>query len=293
MFKNPILIPIKQDRPGFEKFIGSWVCPGNPCLLVDVGPSRSADLLAQSLSRMGIKRVDFVLLTHIHIDHAGGLAQFLRVFPMARVICHAKAIGHLLDPAKLWVGSQRALGELASLYGPISPVKKEWLIPHEEAHLTGLQIIETPGHAPHHLSYVYEGKLFAGEAGGVYFDFGTSDYLRPATPPVFFLREFLASIDRLLAEGDLPIFYGHFGRAKKSQSMLKRARNQLLDWKKIIRENRAPGQDGATERCMEVLLKEDPELKAFQTMHHADQERERFFMANSIKGYLGYLQNQG
>ena len=293
MSEKPILIPIRQDRPGFEKFIGSWVCPGNPCVVVDVGPSRTIEMLARSLFRMGIERVDFVLLTHIHIDHAGGLAEFLRVFPMARVICHAKAIGHLLDPGKLWAGSRKTLGELAALYGPISPVKKEWIIPHGEAHLTGLKIVETPGHAAHHLSYLYQGNLFAGEAGGVYFDFETSDYLRPATPPVFFLKDFLGSIDRLLAEGDLPLFYGHFGRAEKSRPMLKRARKQLLDWEKIIRENQSPGQDDAVERCMEVLLKEDPELRAFQTMLPADQDRERFFMANSIKGYLGYLESQG
>ena len=292
MFENPTLIPIKQEKPGFEKFIGSWVCPGNPCVVVDVGPSRSVNLLVRSLSRMGIERVDFVLLTHIHIDHAGGLAEFLRFFPMARVICHARAIAHLLDPTKLWIGTQKTLGELASLYGPISPVKREWLIPHEEAHLEGLRIVETPGHASHHLSYVYEGKLFAGEAGGVYFDFGTSDYLRPATPPAFFLKEFLESIDRLLAEGDIPICYGHFGRAEKSELMLRRARKQLLDWERIIRGNMSSGGDDAAGRCMEALLKEDPELAAFQNMHPADQDRERFFMANSIKGYKGYLQNQ-
>jgi glyoxylase-like metal-dependent hydrolase (beta-lactamase superfamily II) len=77
------------------------------------------------------------------------------------VICHSKAIGHLIDPTKLWLGGRKALGELASIYGPISPVKREWLIPHEEAHLPGLKVIETPGHAPHHVSYLYEGKLFA------------------------------------------------------------------------------------------------------------------------------------
>jgi glyoxylase-like metal-dependent hydrolase (beta-lactamase superfamily II) len=289
---NPTLIAIKQDKPGFEKFIGSWVYRGNLCVVVDVGPSRSVNLLVQSLSRMGIERVDFVLLTHIHIDHAGGAAEFLRFFPMARVICHSKAIGHLLDPTKLWKGSQKALGGLASIYGPISPVKREWLIPHEEANLPGLKVIETPGHAPHHLSYIYEGKLFAGEAAGVYLALEPSDYLRPATPPLFFLKEFVESIDRLLAEEDLPIFYGHYGRAERSQPMLKRARKQLLLWEKILRENAASVHDEATGRCMEILLKEDPELRAYQDMPLADQDRERFFMANSIKGYLGYLQNK-
>jgi glyoxylase-like metal-dependent hydrolase (beta-lactamase superfamily II) len=287
---NPMLIPIKQDKPGFEKFIGSWVFPGNPRVVVDIGPSRSVSLLIQSLSRLGIERVDFVLLTHIHIDHAGGLAEFLRVFPMARVICHSKAISHLLDPTKLWKGSRTALGEMVSTYGPISPVKKEWLIPHEEAKLPGLKVIQTPGHAAHHLSYIYEGNLFAGEAGGVYLRLGTSDYLRPATPPPFFLKEFVESIDRLIAEGDLPICYGHFGRAEKSRPMLKRAGKQLLLWESIIREKAASQCDETTAVYMEILLREDPELTAYQDMPPADQERERFFMANSIKGYVDYVQ---
>jgi len=289
---HPTLIAIKQDKPGFEKFIGSWVCRGDLCVVVDVGPSRSVNLLVQALSRMGIERVDYVLPTHIHIDHAGGVAEFIRVFPMARVVCHTRAIGHLLDPTKIWLGSVRALGDLASIYGPISPVKREWLIPHDEARLPGLKIIETPGHAPHHLSYIYEGNLFAGEAGGIYLELEPSHYLRPATPPPFFLKEFAGSIDKLLAEGDLPIFYSHFGRAERSQPLLRRARQQLILWEKIIAETAASAHDDPTTRCMEALLKEDIELMAYQSMPAADQKRERFFMANSIRGFMEYLQNK-
>jgi len=287
---NPILVPIKQDKPGFEKFICSWVCRGDLCVLVDVGPSRSVDLLVEALSRMGIERVDYLLLTHIHIDHAGGVAEFIRYFPMARVVCHAGAIGHLLDPTKLWTGSRKALGELALLYGPISPVKKEWLIPHHEARLPELKILETPGHAPHHLSFVCGGNLFAGEAAGVYLDLGASQYLRPATPPVFFLKEFVESIDKLLAEGDIPIMYGHCGSAERSRPMLERARRQLLLWEKIIRETSASAHEEATARCMEALLKEDGELAAFLDMPAPDQDRERFFMANSIRGFIDYVE---
>lgn len=288
---NPTLIPIRQDRPGFEEFIGSWFYQGNRATVVDVGPSRSIHILLQSLYDVGVKRVDLVLLTHIHADHAGGLAEFLKVFPMAQVICHGRAIGHLIAPANLWLGTQKALGDLALTYGPIDPVGKEWLVSHTEAKVAGLEIFETPGHAPHHLSYVYEGKLFAGEAGGIYLTVGKGEYLRPATPPVFFLKEFAESMDRLLIRGDLPIYFGHFGRAENSMPLLKRARRQLLFWERIISEESSRGLGDAVERCMDRLLKEDPELKAFSKMSLDDQGRERFFIANSIRGYLGYLQN--
>ncbi len=205
------------------------------------------------------------------------------------MICHAKAVGHILEPQKLWQGSCKNLGDLAVTYGPISPVKKEWLISHTDARVEGLRIIETPGHAQHHLSYVYKRNLFVGEAGGIYLSVGSSEYLRPATPPIFFLKEFVESTDRLLAENDLPICYGHFGRAEASRPMLRRARKQLLLWERILFEEMAAGHGETTEECRERLLKEDPELEAYQNMPPSVRERERSLMNNSIQGYLGYL----
>ena len=287
---HPLLIELRQDRPGFDRFIGSWLCPYDKTVVIDVGPSRSVTKLIDSLSVLGIREVDFVLLTHIHMDHAGGLAEFLDHFPMARAVCHSKAISHLVDPSKLWLGSQKTLGDLAEAYGPIRPVKKERLIPHTEARVEGIDIIETPGHAPHHLSFIIQENLFAGEAVGIYLAGKDWEYLRPATPPVFFLKEFLGSIDRLLTAEDLPVCYAHFGRADRSHSMLKRERAQLLFWEEIIREELAKGDHRLMERGMGRLLAEDPELKAFEAMSSADQDREKFFMGNSIKGYLGFLQ---
>lgn len=287
---HPLLIELRQDRPGFDRFIGSWLCPYDKTVVIDVGPSRSVTKLIESLSVLGIREVDFVLLTHIHMDHAGGLAQFLDHFPMARAVCHSKAISHLVDPSKLWLGSQKTLGDLAEAYGPIRPVKKERLIPHTEARVEGIDIIETPGHAPHHLSFIIQENLFAGEAGGIYLPGKDWEYLRPATPPVFFLKEFLGSIDRLLTAKDLPVCYAHFGRADRSHLMLKRERAQLLLWETVLREEITKGDHRLMERGMGRLLAEDPELKAFKAMSSADQDREKFFIGNSIKGYLEFLQ---
>jgi glyoxylase-like metal-dependent hydrolase (beta-lactamase superfamily II) len=287
---EPELIEIKQDRPGFDRFIGSWLCLFDKTMVVDVGPSRSVPKLIDSLTARGVHRVDFVLLTHIHMDHAGGLAEFLDHFPMARAVCHSKAISHLVDPSKLWTGSRKTLGDLADAYGPIRPVERERLIPHTETRVEGIDIIETPGHAPHHLSFIVEGNLFAGEAGGIYVTGRGWEYLRPATPPVFFLNEFLGSIDRLLAAKDLPMCYAHFGRADSSHHMLKRERAQLLFWEERIKGERAKGDSLLMERCMAKLLAEYRELRAYEAMSPSDQDREKFFMGNSIKGYLGFLQ---
>jgi len=287
---EPELIGIKQDKPGFDRFIGSWLCPFDRTMVVDVGPSRSLPQLIDSLTARGVRRVDFVLLTHIHMDHAGGLAGFLDHFPTALAVCHGKAIPHLVDPSKLWLGSQKTLGDLAETYGPIKPVKRSRLIPHTEAQAEGIDLIETPGHAVHHLSFIIQGNLFAGEAGGIHLKGEGWEYLRPATPPVFLLKQFVESIDRLLASRDLTMCYAHFARAESSHLMLKRERAQLFLWEQIIKEEMAGSDPLPLERCMVRLLGDDPELRAFKDMPPVDQEREKFFMGNSINGYLGFLQ---
>jgi glyoxylase-like metal-dependent hydrolase (beta-lactamase superfamily II) len=287
------LIEIKQRIPGFGHFIGSWVYRGDINFVVDVGPANSVSELIKALWQMKIERVDYVLLTHIHIDHAGGLGQFLEHFPMARVVCHDKGIRHLVDPSKLWEGSRQALGEIAEAFGPFRPVKEEMCIPHTQAAIENLDVIETPGHAPHHLSFSYNENLFAGEAGGNYYSVQGMDYLRPATPPRFYLKVFLETIDRLMALKEQRICYAHFGDAPDSTRMLKRFRAQILRWKEVVRKEIAGGSDHLLTRCVDRLLEEDPDLKAFELMDPDMQDRERFFMANSVRGYVEFLQNEG
>ena len=89
------LIEIKQKLPGFNQFIGSWLYRGDITFVVDVGPANSVFRLIDALTEMKIETIDYIFLTHIHIDHSGGLARFLEHFPMAKVICHEKGIKHL------------------------------------------------------------------------------------------------------------------------------------------------------------------------------------------------------
>ena len=285
------LIEIEQKIPGFDHFIGSWVYRGDINFVVDVGPANSVGQLIEALMTMNMERVDYILLTHIHIDHAGGLAGFMEHFPMARVVCHEKGIKHLVDPSRLWKGSLNVLGEVAEAYGAPGPVKEETCIPHTRAHFKDLVVIETPGHAPHHLSFSYMGNLFAGEAGGNYFSIRNMDYLRPATPPRFFLEDLLKSVNRLTALEDQHLCYAHFGDAPNSRPMLNRFRAQILRWKELIEKEMSPGSDDLMTRCVNNLLEKDPDLKAFKFMGPDTQARERFFLANSVKGYIGFLQN--
>ena len=285
---RPELIEINQNRPGFNHFIGSWLCRGEITLLVDVGPASSIDRLLRSLKERGVKTLDYILITHIHIDHAGGLSQILACFPEVRVVCHPKGIKHLVDPDRLWAGSQKTLGDIAELYGPLSPVKAEAFILPEEAGIDKLKVVETPGHAPHHLSFVYDGYLFAGEAGGACFRLQDRIYMRPATPPRFFPDQFQQSLQRLLDLGDRPICFGHLSLAESSLSMLSRHRDQLRRWGEIILQESRDGLKTIDYYC-DRLLEKDPDLTHFALLGPAYRARERFFLSNSIKGYLEYF----
>ncbi len=287
------LLDIPFDRPGFQKFFGAWTVRGALTFLVDTGPSVSADSLVQKLRTSGVNRLDYVLITHIHLDHAGGLSRVLDEFPGARVVCHRKAVPHLVDPARLWAGSRKVLGDMADAFGPLAPLPSELLIPHDEASIPGLQIIETRGHAPHHISFSYQGCLFAGEAAGNYIDFGGRELLRPATPSRFYLEESLASVDRMRALEEHVLCYAHFGRADDSRRMLGRFRDQLIRWRDILASLLRERPDADTELCLRALHRGDPELESFSALDPETRDRERFFMINSIRGYLGYLKEVG
>lgn len=285
------LIEITQDDPRFNGFIGSWLCRDGVTLVVDVGPAKSAHRLVDVLKGY-VGAIDFVLLTHIHIDHAGALAEVAERFPTARVICHRKAMENLEDPSRLWEASRAVLQGIAEGYGSPRPIAKERLVPHTENPVPGLKIIETPGHAPHHLSFLFGGSLFVGEAGGNYYRTGDREYLRPATPPRFLMDVFLSSVDRLLGLEDQPIHYAHFGAGDSSHRLLKRSRQQLLDWHDLISQEFAQGAEDLIPRCVDVLLKTDPNLGALRTMNEAAQARERFFIGNAVRGFVGYIEER-
>jgi glyoxylase-like metal-dependent hydrolase (beta-lactamase superfamily II) len=289
---EPILVPIRQDVAGLQGFTGSWICGRDPNIITDIGPASSVKYLVEDLSKLHFETIDFVLISHIHVDHAGGLSEFLDRFPMARIICHSKGIRHLVDPGRLWEASLKTLGDLARAYGEVRPVDADRLIPHTQAAVPGLRVIETPGHAAHHLSFVYRGNLFVGEAAGVYYRMENREYLRCATPAPFFLEETLKSIDRLHDLEDQPICFAHIAKGLSSKAMLARARDQILRWQTTLEGEISKGRDELALRCMQEILARDPEVRSFQAMGTEEQDRERFFLVNSIKGFLEYLSKQ-
>jgi glyoxylase-like metal-dependent hydrolase (beta-lactamase superfamily II) len=286
-------IPLTPPLDGFTDFISAWLVAGCPSFLVDVGPGSTAAQLLHALDNLGIARLDYILLTHIHLDHAGAAGVVSRRFPEARVICHAKAIPHLVDPTQLWEGSRKVLGPVAEGYGPLDPVPAERFMPAQEFRSPGITALLTPGHAVHHVSYRTESGLFVGEACGVYYRMGDGrDYLRPATPPRFFLDAALASIDALLAHAPARMMVGHFDVAEDGTALLRRHRRQLLFWEEwLARQASGPSSAEVLDGGLAGLLAEDPCLAGFGAFSPSAQKRERYFLKNSINGFLGWNRN--
>lgn len=284
------LIELEQEMEGFRKCIGSWFLNGKYKFLVDVGPKASVGKLIESLKAINVKKLDFIFLTHIHIDHAGGIGFLMRCFPEAKIICHALGINHLIDPRKLWRKTKRALGEIALKYGTIDPVSARSIVSSSEFESEGFNIINTPGHAAHHISLIYDRYLFAGEAGGFFRDLGDRIYLRPLTPPQFFLEEALTSIDRLLVAEPQQICYAHFGIHSDAKGMLKRHKDQLFLWKDVIADElKYPKEEDLIERCITTLLEKDDFLRPLQDFSEADKRTEFFFIQKNIEGFLRYM----
>ncbi len=286
------LIPLDLDLKGFRHFISAWLyIDQKRTIVVDPGPKATIPPLLEALEERDISHLDYVLLTHIHVDHAGGAGMLLNRYPEAVVVCHPKAVAHLIDPTHLWEASRKVLGPVAEAYGEFTPVDAQRIATSvADRDGTLIQCIETPGHAVHHMSYLVRHILFAGECVGVYYELaGGMWYLRPATPPVFKLDLWLASLQTLAQYCPEILCVGHFGMSRSPLTMIAAARDQLLRWTDTVRSYQHESEERIIEKSLKRLLEEDPHFSLFRSLDEDIQERERYFLTNTIQGILGYV----
>jgi len=286
---DPICIDLDQPSlEGFRQFISAWLVRGEEgTFLVDPGPLSTIPRLLAELGRLGVKRLDYVLLTHIHIDHAGGAGALLAAYPEARVICHSEGIRHLVDPGKLWEGSRKVLGALAEAYGEIVPVPEERLGFAEEIAALGIRVLPTPGHASHHLCFLRGDLLFAGEVAGVRCALEKWIYMRPATPPRFVPAVALASIEAMIALRPKAMIFAHYGLVEDALGHLGIARSQFLLWVQGVAATAAA--EGRQESLFAWLLARDEHFGNFGRLPADIQGRERLFFANTLRGMAEYV----
>lgn len=284
-------VDLDQNLEGFRQFISAWIYIHNDIVLVvDPGPSATIPILVDAFAELGINKISLILLTHIHIDHAGGTGLLLKKYPDAKVNCHSIAIPHLINPDKLWKGSLQVLGHIAEAYGYIPPVPEQNLFSLETIKLDGLQIqsINTPGHASHHLCYQLDKILFAGEVAGVIVPTDKEILHRAATPPVFnyeIYKDSLRKASKLEAE---LICFGHYGAATQNDNVFTKAEKQLDLWCGLCSSHNENYSDQTIENIFKSIEESDDEFKNYANLPEDIKVREEYFTKNSIKGMLDY-----
>jgi glyoxylase-like metal-dependent hydrolase (beta-lactamase superfamily II) len=231
---------------------GYLIRSGRPCL-VETGTSTSAPVVQAALASLGISPADLatVVVTHIHLDHAGGVGDIAAMFPSAQVVVHEKGARHLADPRRLMASARMVYGDaLDVLFGELAPVPTDRLRTLDDVGVIDLgdgrrlESYYSPGHARHHVGLVDSGTgdLYVGDAAGVYIP-ETGD-LRPATPPPDFdLEVALASIERFASLGAARLLFSHYGPVSDVAATLERSAEEISVWVSHTRAARGAGMD--------------------------------------------------
>ena len=244
---------------GFAGITGAFVVRGERTALVETGPKSSLEHQLAGLDAAGIERVDCVVVTHIHLDHAGAAGSLAARWPDARVYVHPVGAPHLADPSKLWSSASRIYGDaMETLWGGIDPIPPDRIVEVHDGDTIDLgggvtlRAVETPGHARHHHALLDEstGVLFSGDALGVRLP--DAGVIRPATPPPEFdLEAAIASIGRIRDRAPARLCFTHFGLSdgEDPEATCEAAVDALVEWAGWVRaaRERATDLDEVTE----------------------------------------------
>jgi glyoxylase-like metal-dependent hydrolase (beta-lactamase superfamily II) len=247
--------------------------------LVDPGPGSTLENLRQQLRACGLSvgDLDTLLLTHIHLDHAGATGALVRENPRLVVYVHKLGAPHMIDPSKLLASAARLWpNELRKLFGETLPVPAENLriLEGGESMIHGarkIEVVYTPGHASHHVSYFenLEGVAFTGDTAGVRIE--GHDYVMPATPPPDIdLKIWDESFAAIRKRKPARLFLTHFGFVENPEEHLELFRERLHRWAAVTEDiiRTAGSETAALDRFMATMRKEIGEHLPAEEVEH-------------------------
>jgi glyoxylase-like metal-dependent hydrolase (beta-lactamase superfamily II) len=247
----PGVVQIDTLLGGWERVTAGYLVEGPPPVLVETGSQSSVPALLAALRQLGVDAggLAAVVVTHIHLDHAGGVGDVAAAFPDATVYVHELGARHLADPSRLIASAGQVYGDLLDgLYGRLEPTAPERIKALGDGQTVGsLTAVHSPGHAKHHLALhdTTSGLLFVGDAVGVRLpDVGV---LRPATPPPDFdLDLALSSLRRFAGRSPAALALAHFGvLADPPADVLAEAEDALCKWADVAERAWRSGDDVA------------------------------------------------
>ncbi|MEA2507605.1 MAG: hypothetical protein QOH48_2223 [Actinomycetota bacterium] len=296
---------IDTEMHGEPGLTGTFLLRGEKTALVETGPKSSVDRVLAGLGKAELETLDYIVVTHIHLDHAGAAGTLSQHYPGARVVVHPAGAVHLIDPTKLWLSAGRIYGDqMERLWGgidPVDPDRIQVIGDGESLDLGGrsLRAIETPGHARHHHAFYDDatGILFVGDALGVRLaDIGR---FRPATPPPEFdLEEAIHSIGKIKEAKPAELWLTHYGsqaagaRACTVDEACSLATDSLRRWAEWVRIARRRTRDLDTAAALvraEAERSMDADLNELEI---ARMERTTSYWMNTW-GYMRYMDKTG
>lgn len=292
-----VRVEVVDVTPQGWGFLASYlVDTGEGFIVVDTGPASSVDKLVNHLRETGRDPSDvrLIVLTHIHLDHAGGAGRLARLCGNARVLVHPRGARHLEDPSRLWEATRSVLGVVADYYGKPEPVPRDLIaVPRDgEVFRVGreeVQLVYTPGHASHHMSVFLRrsGVLFSGDAAGIRVELDGRVVEMPTTPPPFKPTAYLESLERMAGIQASSIVVGHYGSVPEDPgSYLRRHRDEYARWVETAREALSEGVT-SVEKVAEYVADRIPSAR--RAADHPNPIVSRMFYLASIWGLVEAL----
>ncbi|MGI8616201.1 MAG: MBL fold metallo-hydrolase [Actinomycetota bacterium] len=251
MQEPPVPFPVADGITAIDTLMGgrarytaAYLLDAAEPTLVETGPGTSVEPVAAALDKLGMTsdQLAHIVLTHIHLDHAGGVGQLSSRFPSATVWVHERGAPHLADPSRLIASTARVWGEreMRELFGPTLPVDQERVRSIHDADVIRmgdreLEVLDTPGHASHHVALVDSrtGAVFTGDALGIHVP--DLPVLRPATPPPEFdLERYVDSIERIRNAARSILLFAHFGPLADVAATCDLAIRRVRDWAAVV-----------------------------------------------------------
>ncbi|MBT8215067.1 MAG: MBL fold metallo-hydrolase [Acidimicrobiia bacterium] len=242
--------------------LACYLFDGPERVLIECGPSVTLHHLTEVLDAAGVDDIATIAVTHIHLDHAGGVGDLAARYPNATIGVHAAGARHLVSPQRLWDSATRVYGEegMATMWGPMMPVPEDRLVILDESSqidLGGgrsLEVMDTPGHAKHHVVFFDDvsGGMFVGDSVGIAFPHG--HIVQPVTPPPDLDPPLvIAQLQRMAARGPEFLGFAHFGRHDDPQLALQEAEVRIEEWVGFVRSLDAD-RTTAADRLREKVL---------------------------------------
>jgi len=289
----PGITAIDTLMAGRDRSTAAYLLHDEEPTIVETGPTTSVEPVTQGLASLGVGPSELanVVLTHIHLDHAGGVGRLAATFPRATIWVHERGAPHLADPAKLIASATRVYGEerMAEWFGPVEAVDRDRLRPVDDGdrirlRSRDLEVLYTPGHASHHVALVDSGSgaVLTGDALGIHVP--DLPVLRPATPPPDFDLELaLDSIERIRSRATSVLLFAHFGPINDVDRTCDLAGQRVRSWAEAVREALATTDD--LDEIAERLVREsarDIETGSEATLD-LDALEERLQLLSSIR----------